>query len=137
MLIVQQILPDERKIERRRRLPSECDIQLGIRGDQLIVDVVDRTEPGGEAQVRRQIHPRLQQELALGGLGLRRTLGHVRATWVRPDVDAQLRVAGAHMPPLCEPVLGRHFGSIGLTVLPEVTAEYWLAQRWHVRAGYT
>src|SRR2546427_230037 len=139
VLTVQQILPDEREIEVRRRLPGERGIQLGIRRYQLIVDVIDRPEPGGEAQVRRQIHRRLQEELGIGSRGLPRAPGHVGAAGVGPAVDAQLGVAGVHPPPVCEPVLGSHFGSIGLTVLPvgdhngdgesygaEVTAEYWL-----------
>src|SRR6266853_7000286 len=82
VLPVQQILPDEREIEVRRRLPGERGIQLGIRRYQLIVDVIDRSEPGGEAQVRRQIHRRLQEELAIGNLGLPRAPGHVGAAGV-------------------------------------------------------
>ena len=72
MSIVQQILPDEREIEVRGRLPGERGIQLGICRDQLIVDVIDRPEPGGQSQMCRQIHRLQQEELAIGNLGLGR-----------------------------------------------------------------
>src|SRR2546422_1148039 len=55
VLIVQEILPDERKIEVRRRLPGERRVQLGVRRDQLIVDVIDRAEPGGERSEERRV----------------------------------------------------------------------------------
>src|SRR2546422_4456714 len=48
-----------------------------------------RPEPGGEAQVRRQIHRRLQEELAIGNLGLPRAPGHVGAAGVGPDVRSE------------------------------------------------
>src|SRR5439155_7793447 len=77
----------------------------------------DRAEPGGECEVCWQVDRRMQEELTIRGVGLRRAPGRVGAAGVRPNVDAQLGVAGAHPPPVCEQVLSRQLRSEGLAVL--------------------
>jgi len=39
-------------------------------------------------------------------------------------MDPQLRIAGAHPPPVCQPVLGRHFPAVGLAILPVADDEW-------------
>src|SRR3989454_6667206 len=75
-------------------------------------------EPGAEHQVCRKVYRRLQQELAIGSLGLRRAPGHVGAAGVGPDVDSQLRVPGAQAPAIGDSIIGGQLPSVGLAVLP-------------------